>query len=145
LPFDGVLKFYKWILVERGRSLSANSEKVPNSQKTVASEQMKQQLLHKIDRARSRLMVCFYTLPIYMIALVILLNEGRNVTFFMFVYMAVYAVFAIDMVVKSCPSCNKQYFVKSFFLNFFTKKCVHCGMSSRNAQSDVVSQNERKF
>ena len=125
--------------------MSTNGEKVPKSQKTVASELKKQQLLHKIDRARSRLMVCFYTLPIYIVALVMLLNESRNVTFFMFVYMAVYAVFAIDMVVKSCPSCNKQYFVKSFFLNFFTKKCVHCGLSSRSAQIDVVSQNERKF
>ena len=125
--------------------MSANSEKVPNSQKTVASEQKKQQLLHKVDRARSRLMVCFYTLPIYMIALVMLLNEDRNVTVFMFVYMAVYAGFAIDMVVKSCPGCNKQYFVKTFFLNFFTRKCVHCGLSSSNTQSDVVSKNERKF
>ena len=124
--------------------MSTNSEKVPENQETVASEH-KLQLLKKIDRARSKLMVCFYTLPVYMIALVMLLNQGRDVMLFMFVYMAVYAIFAIDMVVKVCPGCNEQFFVKSFFLNFFTRKCVHCGLSSRDNRSEVETPHEKKF
>ena len=97
-----------------------------------ANEQLKQeQQLHRIDRSRSRLMVCFYTLPLYIIALVMLLNEGRSITVLMFVYMAVYAIFAVDMVIRVCPRCGEQFFVKAFLLNFFTRRCVHCGLSCR--------------
>jgi len=125
--------------------LSVNNQKHPNQQRTVAEQLEKQQQLRKIHRARSRLMVCFYTLPLYIIALVLLLNDGRSVTTFMFVYMALYAVFAVDMVTKKCPGCSGQYFVKSFFLNFFTRKCVHCGLPSRDHQSSSSADGEEKF
>ncbi|MBT8147452.1 MAG: hypothetical protein KJN90_11410 [Gammaproteobacteria bacterium] len=117
----------------------------PDEQVT-AREQLKQQrLLHRIDRSRSRLMVCFYTLPLYIIALELLLNEGRSVTTFMFVYMAVYAVFAVDMVVRVCPRCGEQFFVNAFFLNFFTRRCVHCGLSCRRPHDQESSTDGRRF
>jgi hypothetical protein len=90
-------------------------------------------------------MVCFYTLPLYIVALFLLLNEGRGVTAFMFVYMAVYALFAVDMVLKVCPRCNRQFFVKSFFLNFITYRCVHCGLSCRPTQKSESATDGRHF
>ena len=111
-----------------------------------AREQLKQeQQLHRIDRSRSRLIVCFYTLPLYAVALVLLLNEGRGVTTFMFVYMAVYAVFAVDMVVRVCPRCGEQFFVKAFFLNFITRRCVHCGLSCRRRPEQKSGADGRQF
>jgi len=104
-----------------------------------------QRELHQVCRARSRLVVCFYTLPLYIAALVLLLNEGRSVVMFMFVYMAVYAVFAIDMVVKKCPACSKQFYVTAFFLNFITKKCVHCGLSCTGNRRNQQEPGGREF
>jgi len=124
--------------------VSTNGEKIPGNPETVTRDRNKQQILRKVGQARSRLMVCFYTLPLYMIALIMLLNQGRNISLFMFVYMAVYAVFAIDMVVKKCPGCDGQFYVKSFFLNFVTRKCVHCGLFSRPIHDDDT-QHGRKF
>lgn len=125
--------------------MSINGEKIPGEQETVTSELRKQQALRKIGRARSRLMVCFYTLPLYAIALIFLLNGRRDITVFMFVYMALYAVFAIDMVVKQCPECSKQFFVKSYFLNFFTRKCVHCGVYCQGSNGSNDGKQGVKF
>ena len=82
--------------------------------------------LRGIARARSYLLVCFYTLPLYIGALLLLLNNGRSITGFMFVYMAVYAVFAVNMAVRRCPRCYQQFFVRHIFLNMVTKRCTHC-------------------
>ena len=115
--------------------------------KSEPSEEERQQLkakLRVIERARSRLMVCFYTLPLYIIVLLMLLNERRSVTSLMFVYMAVYAIFAVGMVIRACPRCGEQFFVKGFLLNFFTRRCVHCGLSCRpprNGQSSIGGRN----
>ena len=85
--------------------------------------------LRRLRRARSQLMVCFLTLPLYVASLVLLLNNGRSIVYFMLFYMAVYAVFSINMVVRPCPRCRQQFFVRNFFLNPFTRKCMHCGES----------------
>jgi hypothetical protein len=100
-----------------------------------------QRRLRRIDRSRSRLMVCFYTLPLYIVVLFLLLNQGRSILLIMFVYMGVYAFFAVDMVMRLCPRCGRQFFVKSVFLNFITRHCVHCGTSCRES----TSRNSRRF
>ncbi len=86
--------------------------------------------LREIVRARTRLAVCFWTLPVYVLAVWVLLNNGRSVDSMMWIYMAVYAGFAINMSMKNCPSCHKQFYVKNIFLNLLSKKCVHCGQTS---------------
>ena len=86
--------------------------------------------LRGIGRARTRLVVCFWTLPVYVVAIWVLLNNGRGIDSMMWIYMAVYAGFAIDMSMRNCPNCHKQFYVKSIFLNLLTKKCVHCGQST---------------
>ena len=116
-----------------------------DEQETASQLLAKKKQLQHIFRSRSRLMVCFYTLPLYMVALILLLNQGRGVTFFMFIYMAVYAVFAIDMVSKKCPACGNQFFVATFFLSFFTSKCVHCKISSRQNANAEFDGEGRKF
>lgn len=83
-----------------------------------------------IVRARTRLAVCFWTLPIYIVAVWVLLNNGRSVDSMMWIYMAVYAGFAIDMSMRKCPNCREQFYVKNIFLNLLSKKCVHCGQDS---------------
>ncbi|MBL4820580.1 MAG: hypothetical protein JKY98_06275 [Gammaproteobacteria bacterium] len=113
--------------------MSADNNNITPPQNPDLLDPQKQQALHKINRARSRLMVCFWTLPIYVVALVLLLNEGRSGTVFMLVYMGVYALFAIDMVIRECPGCRNQFFVKGFFLNCFTRTCMHCGLSCRDS------------
>lgn len=78
-------------------------------------------------RSRTRLLVCFLTLPLYIIAVWVLLSNSREVGALMWIYIALYSVFAIDMVRRRCPSCGEQFFVKSILLNLFTMRCVHCG------------------
>lgn len=86
--------------------------------------------LRAIARARTRLAVCFWTLPVYAVVVWVLLNNGRSVDSMMWIYMAVYAGFAIDMSRRNCPSCHEQFYVKNIFLNLLTKQCVHCGQAS---------------
>ena len=86
--------------------------------------------LRRIARARTRLAVCFWTLPVYVVAVWILLNNGRSVDTMMWIYIAVYAAFAIDMSLLNCPVCHKQFYVKNIFMNLLTKRCVHCGQNS---------------
>ena len=50
-----------------------------------------------IVRARTRLAVCFWTLPVYVVAIWMLLKNGRSIDSMMWIYMVVYAGFAIDM------------------------------------------------
>jgi len=85
--------------------------------------------LRKLLRARTRLLVCMLTLPVYMIALWMLLSNGREVDLFMYFYMALWGVFAIDMAIRKCPRCGNQFYVKSIWLNLITKTCVHCGLN----------------
>ena len=82
-------------------------------------------------RSRTRLLVCFLTLPLYSVAVWTLLNNQRDVGTLMWVYMALYGVFAIDMVRRRCPSCGEQFFVKSILLNLMTHRCVHCAEDGR--------------
>ncbi len=86
--------------------------------------------LRRIARARTRLVVCFWTLPVYVVAIWMLLNNGRNIDSMMWIYMGVYALFAIDMSMRNCPVCRKQFYVKNIFMNLLTRRCVHCGQSS---------------
>ncbi|MBQ15406.1 MAG: hypothetical protein CMQ17_13530 [Gammaproteobacteria bacterium] len=92
------------------------------------SEIKKAKALREITRSRSRLFVCVFTLPVYILALWALLNNGRDIIGFMFFYMCLYAIFAINMASKRCPDCGKQFFVKVFLLNVITKNCVHCSL-----------------
>lgn len=91
-----------------------------------ANTAYRQQSLRKIRRARTRLLVCFWTLPVYIIAVWLLLSNGRSVNSIMWVYIALYALFAVDMARRSCPQCKEQFFVKTVLLNLRTRRCVHC-------------------
>ena len=93
------------------------------------TDESKRDVLNAIKRSRSRLMVCFLTFPLYVIAVTRLLNNGQDTTWLMLVYMAIYAAFGIAMTVKRCPDCNEQFFVKQYFLNPFRRTCAHCGLS----------------
>lgn len=124
--------------------MTVDNGKEPETERSEEEIQQLKVKLRRIERARSRLMVCFYTLPLYIIVLLMLLNESRGVTSLMFVYMAVYAIFAVDMVIRVCPRCGEQFFVKVFFLHFFTRRCVHCGLSCRpprNSESSIGGRN----
>ncbi|MDE0982668.1 MAG: hypothetical protein OSB11_12000 [Gammaproteobacteria bacterium] len=91
--------------------------------------------LRGIVRVRTRLAVCFWTLPVYVVAIWMLLKNGRSIDSMMWIYMVVYAGFAIDMSMRNCPNCRKQFYVKSIFLNLLTKQCVHCGQTSAPTES----------
>jgi len=100
-----------------------------------SKDPISQQLLHKIGRARTRLLVCFWTLPVYVVVVWMLLDNGRSVDSIMWVYMAMYALFAVDMSRQRCPNCHNQFFVKTILLNLLTKKCVHCEQSFQSPLS----------
>jgi|GEM_PF-356684 hypothetical protein len=100
----------------------------PESRAKAAALQLQQRMvLKKISRARMRLLVCFWTLPVYVIGLWVLLSNGQGIDSFMFIYMVLYAGFALDMSMRRCPLCKQQFFVKSILLNLITHKCLHCG------------------
>lgn len=79
-------------------------------------------------RARTRLLVCFMTLPLYIASVWVLLGNNREVETLMWAYMGLYAIFALDMVRRRCPRCGEQFFVKHILMNLVAKKCVHCGL-----------------
>jgi len=85
--------------------------------------------IRQLLRARTRLMVCFWTLPIYILIVWMLLTNRQPIDLFMFFYFSLCAGFWIDMVRRRCPICAKQFYVKSVLLNLSTKKCVHCSFS----------------
>ncbi len=97
-------------------------------------------------RARTRLIVSFWTLPVYIAAIWVLLNNGRNIDTLMYIYMGMWGGFAIDMVRRLCPSCHRQFFVKTILMNLRTRSCVHCGFDSRIAAQSVEGgrSNEEK-
>lgn len=93
--------------------------------------------LRKIERARTRLMVSFWTLPVYMAGVWILLQERREIDIFMGVYIVIWSGFALDMARRNCPGCGRQFFVRSILLNLISRKCVHCGIPLRETPEDI--------
>lgn len=87
------------------------------------------QSLGPIRRARTRLYVCFWTFPVYVLLVTRIVGAGQDTSAIMFAYMLLYAGFGINVATKRCPQCSEQYFVKSFFLNPFRSRCVHCGLA----------------
>jgi hypothetical protein len=87
--------------------------------------------LKAIRNAKARLIVCFCTFPIYIVAVNALVRAGKDITGFMLLYMLLYAAFGISAAVKRCPRCHQQFYVKAYFLNIFTRKCAHCGLPER--------------
>lgn len=85
--------------------------------------------LRDVKRVRTRLMVCFLTFPLYVLAVTRLLDNGQDITWLMLAYMVIYAVFGIGMAVRRCPRCRQQFYVKHYFLNPFRRQCSHCELS----------------
>jgi len=97
--------------------------------------------LKKISRSRTRLIVCLWTLPVYMLTVWILLSNRQPVDLFMFFYFSLCAGFWLDMAWRKCPACTRQFYVRSILLNLLTRKCVHCGLESQA----TVNTNEKKI
>lgn len=91
--------------------------------------------LRKVLRARARLMVCFWTLPVYVLAIWLLLDNSRDVAALMYVYMALWAAFAVDMARRRCPACGGQFYVRSVLLDLFARRCVHCRLGAARPPS----------
>ena len=87
--------------------------------------------LKRIERSRTRLIVCFWTLPVYMTGVWLLLEERREIDIFMLVYIAIWSGFALDMARRTCPGCGRQFFVRNILMSLTTRKCVHCGLPLR--------------
>ncbi len=90
-----------------------------------STEQIRQ--VRELGRARTRLLVCLGTLPVYIVAIWILLNNQKGIDSLMFIYMGMWSAFAIDMARRKCPVCEQQYFVKNILLSLRKKSCTHCG------------------
>ena len=88
--------------------------------------------IKKVYRARTRLIVCFWTLPIYISIVWFLLLNRQSVDLFMLFYFVLCASFWLDMAWRKCPACKKQFYVKSILLNLVTRKCVHCSVDMKS-------------
>lgn len=84
--------------------------------------------LKKVLASRTRMLVSFATLPVYMIGVWVLLSNGSRIDGFLMFYCAVWGGFAVDMMLRKCPACGEQFFVKEIIMSFRSKKCVHCGL-----------------
>ena len=84
--------------------------------------------IRKLYRARIRLIVCLWTLPVYILTVWILLSNRQPIDLFMFFYFALCAGFWLDVAWRRCPACAKQFYVKNILLNLTTQKCVHCSL-----------------
>lgn len=89
--------------------------------------------LDEIRRARNRLFVCFWTFPVYVVAVTRVLDAGNSTTTIMFAYMLLYGWFGVNASIKRCPDCHEQFFVKKLFLNPFSRKCAHCGVALKHS------------
>ena len=112
-------------------------EKNTRSQKAPESYLISPRILpHQVSaaislrRARSRMMVCFWTLPLYVLAIWTLLTNQRDIDAFMCIYMGMWAAFATDMARRRCPFCKKQFYVKHVLMDLRARHCVHCGFDS---------------
>lgn len=85
------------------------------------------------------------TLPVYIVAVWFLLQNQRTTDSFMFMYMAVWAAFAVDMARRRCPRCGQQFFVKTVWLNLISKRCVHCHLPLSYQGGDQEAPQQRKF
>ncbi len=88
--------------------------------------------IRKVHRARTRLLVCFWTLPVYILIVWFLLTNRKSVDVFMLFYFVLCAGFWLDMAWRKCPACIKPFYVKSILLNLVTKKCVHCSLDMKS-------------
>lgn len=133
-----------------------NSDKQPddqsdashaNAQESHVEQQSPQtrKTLRQIGRARTRLLVCLLTLPVYVAAVWFLLQNQRGTDTFMFFYMAMWAGFGFDMARRRCPECDQQFYVKTVFLNLITKRCVHCGLTAQRVTPAAQQNNSRQF
>ncbi len=102
-------------------------------------------VLRQISRARTRLLVCLLTLPVYIAAVWFLLQNQRSTDTFMFIYMAMWAAFGFDMARRRCPECEQQFFVKTVFLNLTSKRCVHCGLAPAGSAAQKSESDSRNF
>ena len=117
----------------------------PTSEEFEANEQQRLQA-RELNRARTRLIVCFWTLPVYIIAVWVLLNNQQNTETFMFIYMGIWSAFAVDMARRNCPLCHKQFFVKNILLRLRKKTCAHCGFPlSHGEQPSAKDGGKDKF
>ncbi len=101
-----------------------------------SDKQLPDNSLRPVRNARSWLIVCFCTFPIYIVAVSVLVQEGRDVTSFMLLYMLLYAGFGIFAATRRCPRCQRPFYVKSMFLNIFRTKCAHCGLALKGARGE---------
>lgn len=85
-------------------------------------------------RARTRLLVVLGTLPVYIVAIWVLLNNRHEIETIMYIYMALWAAFAVDMARRLCPQCHNQFFVKVILMSLRARRCVHCGFDAARAQ-----------
>jgi DNA-directed RNA polymerase subunit RPC12/RpoP len=97
--------------------------------------------LKKVLASRSRMLVSFATLPLYMIGVWVLLSNAKSINGFLMFYCALWGVFAVDMMLRKCPACGEQFFVKEIIMSFRSKKCVHCGLDMQA----IEAGNKREF
>ena len=88
--------------------------------------------IRKVHRARTRLLVCFWTLPVYILIVWFLLINRKSVDVFMLFYFVLCAGFWLDMAWRKCPACIKPFYVKSLLLHLVTKKCSHCSLGMKS-------------
>ncbi len=108
---------------------------------TRKSERKHLPVLKKILASRTRMLVSFATLPVYMIGVWVLLSNGKAIDGFLMFYCAVWGGFAVDMMLRKCPACGEQFFVKEILMSFRSKKCVHCGLD----MEAIEAGNRREF
>lgn len=107
--------------------MNSRKSKVKELDVSIGKEKLHALSIKQLHRSRTRLIVCFWTLPVYILIVWVLLSNGQSVDTFMFFYFTLCAGFWIDMVRRRCPICAKQFYVRSILLNLKTKNCVHCG------------------
>ena len=125
----------------------SNSKPASSTPGLTPQPSQQQTELRKLSRARTRLMVCLLTLPVYAVALWVLLSNRQNIDAFMYIYMGMWAGFAIDMARRRCPGCGQQFYVKSILLNLVTRRCVHCRLELKSSGSndDTSKQDKIRF
>jgi len=143
-PFDIIPQKLLWIITNQDKHRSIMNSQKPQRENagdsTITSDLAKRPNfsipLKKISRARIRLIVCLWTLPVYIFTVWILLSNRQPVDLFMFFYFSLCAAFWLDMARRKCPACSRQFYVKSILLNLMSRKCLHCGLDIHTTTSN---------
>ena len=86
----------------------------------------------KVTRTKRYIAIVLLLSYVPIIAIVHTITKSDNISQTLGISFFVVLVISLISVGGKCPRCKNNFFRTSMFRNFFTNKCLHCGMSIKD-------------